>query len=185
MYKIHFGKILAVPASLSGLAVIKVVGNHISDDKFQSRRILVRKFSLRQRNLFQLLSGHSHNVRISLINSLLQIHIRLQDRGHTLHMWNLRKLRHRGVHEVIVLGLVPVSGTDLDPCETSEGSVGFHGIFLQSDSQRDHDYDGGRADDNTQNGKSRPEFPSAQVIDAHDEQIKESHRPFPLSSFCV
>ena len=86
MYKIHFGKVLAVPASLSGLAVIKVVGNHISDDKFQSRRILIRKLSLRQRNLFQLLPGHSHKVRISLINSLLQIHIGLQDRGHTLHM---------------------------------------------------------------------------------------------------
>ena len=56
---------------------------------------------------------------------------------------------HLGQNEVIVLGLVPVSGTDLDPCETSEGSIGFHGIFLQSDSQRDHDYDGGRADDNT------------------------------------
>ena len=37
------------------------------------------------------------------------------------------KLKHLAIPVGIVLGLVPVSGTDLDPCETSEGSIGFHG----------------------------------------------------------
>ena len=78
--------------------------------------------------------------------------------------------------------IIPVH---LDLCKASRGLVLLHRDLLKADAQGDHDHDGGSSDHDAKDRKTGPQLSSSQIVNAHPEQIREFHRPFPLSSFCV
>jgi len=99
-------------------------------------------------------------------------------------MGNLGKAFDRFIcNEILLCLVIPLHSlviVDLNGSQASGRLDGLHGKVVQADAQGNHDYDRGRSDDYAQNGQKGPKLSAAQIIDAHGEQIKKSHRLYPL-----
>ena len=120
-------------------------------------------------------------LHISLVDTLTHNHIQVQIRISTCHMRNFLKCLHRLIRHEAVLWIFLIAGISiviiihLNRGQASIGRILFDGKFFQSYSDGNHDNDRCRTNHDSQNRQKGTELSAKQVVDAHRQQITESH----------
>ena len=179
--KIDIRHLSGVPIAFSRLSIAEILRDHVSDHHLHILRFDSRQASFSQFDILHCSQGDPMQLHIALVDTLTHNHIQVQIRISTCHMRNLLKCLHRLIRHKAVLWIFLIAGISiviiihLNRGQASIGRILFDGKFFQSYSDGNHDNDRCRTNHDSQNRQKGTELSAKQVVDAHRQQITESH----------